>query len=389
MNEKLKLAFAILASAICFAFFKIVLDSDFSAFTKFILAVISLAACGYSIAMAFRLEVWGGMFLLKSQAGLGYLDRLAKSHPRLWQAFAEIGLIIGFGALSYFAVGRRRAGWRDLPVLAIGAIMLILVSSLLPIAMATLLSMVTGAEEFTGASAKLQASFSGIEAIKYISIFLLIVGGISLATSASIITYAVLVGMAILAAVSGNGAPLEGTVPGGMPIIPGVNIDLVQGILALAVVLLVHEGMHGVLARLYNLPLKSAGLVFFGFLPFGAFVDIDEKKLFAAKKEQQNAVLVAGTAANFFTSIVFLLALAIVAAFAGPDPSDAVRFLSRFLAMTFALNTIVAAVNLVPIPLFDGYHIMRNIVGNKTVAKAIALAIVAAFLLTLAPWVLR
>jgi Zn-dependent protease len=61
----------------------------------------------------------------------------------------------------------------------------------------------------------------------------------------------------------------------------------------------------------------------------------------------------------------------------------------RFLILTFALNFVVAAMNLVPLPLFDGYHIMRNGVKNKLVQQAIVYIISASFLLTLFPWVLR
>jgi membrane-associated protease RseP (regulator of RpoE activity) len=61
----------------------------------------------------------------------------------------------------------------------------------------------------------------------------------------------------------------------------------------------------------------------------------------------------------------------------------------RFLMLTFALNFVVGAVNLVPLPLFDGGHIMKNGVGNKWAANAIMLILAASFLLTLFPWVLR
>ena len=50
-----------------------------------------------------------------------------------------------------------------------------------------------------------------------------------------------------------------------------------------------------------------------------------------------------------------------------------------FLVLAFALNFVVAAMNLVPLPLFDGYHLMRNGVGNQLAVRAISYIVAAAF----------
>ena len=65
------------------------------------------------------------------------------------------------------------------------------------------------------------------------------------------------------------------------------------------------------------------------------------------------------------------------------------NYLISFLVLAFALNFVVAAMNLVPLPLFDGYHLMRNGVKNQLAVRAISYIVAAAFLLTLFPWVLR
>ncbi|MFA4983452.1 MAG: site-2 protease family protein [Candidatus Micrarchaeia archaeon] len=392
---KIKALFAAICLTVSIAFFLMVLDSPLSAILKFILCALCLAACGTAVAFAFNMESWGGLILLKSNYGLSTLDKLAKKHPKLWQQFAEIGMVVAYGSLAYFVMGKKdlRKDWKSvLPTYAIGTILLILLSGLIPIAMSTLLSMVVGGDEFATAGSKLSASVSQFAAAKYISLAFMIIGGISLVTTSSILVYAGVVGFAVFGALTGNAEHLANTSPGGMPILPGINLDLIQGAIGLAIILAVHEGMHGILARLYNLPLKSAGLVLFGFLPFGAFVDIDEKKLFSAPKEKQNAVLVAGTAANFAAALVFLAAFILfVSAMASiyPVAPAWAKWLAKLLALTFSLNTIVAAINLVPLPLFDGYHIMRNAVGSKRAATAITWIVAAAFLLTMFPWVLR
>lgn len=391
MNDKFKPVLAIASLAICLGFFLVVLDAQLPALVKFVLGTLSLSACGMAVSRLYKLENWFGMFLLRSQWGLKFLDRLAKKYPAHWQYIAELGMIVGYGSFAYFLMGRKKMGGKELLARYLpGTLLLVVVSALLPLAMAMLLSMVKGGEEFATAGSKFQSATASVDYFRYFSILLLVVGGITLMTTVSIVTYAGVVGAAMISFLMGNAAPIATTSPGGMPLLPGINLDFVQGILALAIVLIVHEGMHGILARLHKLPLKSAGVVFFGFLPFGAFVDIDEKKLFKEKKEKQNAVLVAGTAANFATAFIFLgLLLVLLAAFGGSAPSEPLKWAYRLLALTFSLNVIVASVNLVPLPMFDGYHLMKNAVPNTLVQKAITYLVGLSFLLTLFPWVLR
>ena len=371
--------------------FFIVLGASISAMGKFLLCAGVLVACGLLVTKWNKFEGGLGLYLLRSNWGLNYIDSLAKKHPVLWQKFAELGMIVGYGSLAYFLVGRKKLNWsRELPLYAAGGFLLVLFSGLIPVGMSLLLSMVSGGAEFSSASAKLSAQVSSIGIYQYVSIGAMVIGGIALMATMSVVTYALLVGSAVVSALLGNGAHLAATAPGGMPILPGINLDLVQGVLALAIVLVVHEGMHGILARKHKLPLTSAGLVFFGFLPFGAFVDVDDKKLFKSEKVKQNSVMIAGVTANFATAlVVFALLLVFVFAFPGPQFPAWAKWTARFLALTFALNMAVAAVNLIPLPFFDGYHLMCNIVNSKKAATIIMYIVAAAFLLTLFPWVLR
>ena len=107
-NQNAKLAFAILAVVISLAVFLAVLSAELPAIAKFVLAVIALAACGAVLAYLFKLELWGGMFLLRSQSGLAYLDRLAKKHPAFWQLFADIGMVGGFRVSPPFLLPQKK-----------------------------------------------------------------------------------------------------------------------------------------------------------------------------------------------------------------------------------------------------------------------------------------
>ncbi|HLF55126.1 MAG TPA: hypothetical protein VI612_05405, partial [Candidatus Nanoarchaeia archaeon] len=62
-------------------------------------------------------------------------------------------------------------------------------------------------------------------------------------------------------------------------------VPFLHWFLSIFIILIVHEGMHGVMARVYGLPVKNSGLVVLGALvPLipGAFVEPDEEKLRAA-----------------------------------------------------------------------------------------------------------
>lgn len=79
-------------------------------------------------------------------------------------------------------------------------------------------------------------------------------------------------------------------------------------LVALAVVVIVHEGAHGIFAKLNKIRIKTTGIAFLGPI-LGAFVEQDEKDMTRAKKFPQMAVLAAGTFANIVFAILFGLLL--------------------------------------------------------------------------------
>lgn len=93
--------------------------------------------------------------------------------------------------------------------------------------------------------------------------------------------------------------------------LPGINpyLPIAYGWAALVFAMVVHEGAHGIVARSLGLPVKSSGLLFFLFVPIGAFVDVDEESLKVARARDSGRVLAAGAGINFALGIVFLLLL--------------------------------------------------------------------------------
>lgn len=61
-------------------------------------------------------------------------------------------------------------------------------------------------------------------------------------------------------------------------IIPGVNTPILLGLVSFAVILIMHEGAHGVILRKLGMKTKSAGLAVFLFIIPGAFVEQDDEE---------------------------------------------------------------------------------------------------------------
>ena len=111
---------------------------------------------------------------------------------------------------------------------------------------------------------------------------------------------------------------LTSQVPGVAPVIPGIDIPLIAGIISLVIILTIHEMSHGVLARMAKVKVKSIGLLLFGIIPIGAFVEPNEKEILKLNKEKQNRISAAGISANFIATIVFFILMMLMFAYVVP-----------------------------------------------------------------------
>lgn len=92
--------------------------------------------------------------------------------------------------------------------------------------------------------------------------------------------------------------------------LPGINpaIPIVYGGIALVVSVVVHEFMHGVVARRQNLKVNSVGALIF-IVPLGAFVEPDEKEMINADPVVRRRIVAAGPGINIVIAIVSILVL--------------------------------------------------------------------------------
>lgn len=102
-------------------------------------------------------------------------------------------------------------------------------------------------------------------------------------------------------------APQEATAV--VPVIPGVTIKITWGLLiSIAVLVIVHEFSHGIVARREGISLKSMGLILLVLVP-GAFVEPDEEEMKKSSRLSRMKVYSAGSMANFIVAALFLILL--------------------------------------------------------------------------------
>jgi membrane-associated protease RseP (regulator of RpoE activity) len=109
--------------------------------------------------------------------------------------------------------------------------------------------------------------------------------------------------------------------------LPGINpiIPLGYGLLALVFAVVVHEFGHGVMSRVYNIRVKTMGLLFL-VVPVGAFVEPDEEEIQKAPRKKRIRVYGAGPTTNFFFTILFaVLFSGVLMAAADPAPGAPIR----------------------------------------------------------------
>ena len=284
-----------------------------------LVGVIVLMLSGELIRRSNRLEGAYGLYLVGGKRGIKLINKLSSKGHEAWNFFADMGLAMGVGLFSIGIVENKKAVVAGIAVLAFIILLmfpnLALMFQYMPVISSRL------ASEQPAAS---QPTFS----LAYILLLLSsIVGGFALLTISLLLFSGIEIVLAIGKAVyTSNYSTLSSQLPGVMPVLPGITIPLVAGIISLAILLVVHEFSHGVLARIAKVRIKSVGVVLFGIIPFGAFVEPDEKKVRRISKKKQNRIFIAGVSANVFTAILFFsLTMLVVYAILPYLPTNGVK----------------------------------------------------------------
>ncbi len=285
---------------------------------QWIVAILSLFAVGITIRKLADLNGWSALMLIGSKKGLNIIDRTAKKHDLFWNEMAMWGVTLGFGLLAYPLL----KGRINKKTYALGIVSLILIQFLVLPNLGVTSSLIN-IPEVPSLQNILHSPQVSVIGTNYLSLLItsplfLIESVISAVTGfLGYVFFALLfnagliiLGVAKFLASVTAGAPqsslLTSQIPGALPIIPGVDIPLI-GVVALIILLVVHEFSHGVLARKAKVKLKSTGLLVLGIIPMGAFVEPDEKQIKKLNSVKQTKIFSAGVSANFIAMLFFFV----------------------------------------------------------------------------------
>ncbi len=448
---------------------------------RWMLAIVSLLAAGIIIKKIGGFGGWEFVYLIGSQRGLKTMDNISKKHARLWNSLAVWSLVLSFGFLSY-PLFRKKI---SIKAYAVGIVSLVAILMLVLPYLAFAMPFIQLPQLQNALASSSSAPYANYLAYanEGISIFTGFAGYVvfSLAYNAA----AILKGIGAYAITISSGNPnislARSQMPGVAPLIPGIDTPLIAGILSLAVLLIIHEGSHGIVARSMKVKLKSTGLLILGIIPMGAYVEPDEKMISKLEGFNQTKIFSAGISANFAAMIIFFLLMLPLLYFVVPNiiqvkgvyisgtmqgypasnvlkagmqvlywdghkisnltglenaaandkPGSVVTvttntgtytfdaignsstggrgyigvtleekteishtlygtvmyFVYTFVALSFLLNFLVGAVNLLPLPGFDGWRIYETNIKSKKFVNALAYVVVAALLINLFQWV--
>jgi len=133
-----------------------------------------------------------------------------------------------------------------------------------------------------------------------------------------------------------------------IPLVIGVTIRLEHlpyMLIALGIVLLTHEGMHGVIARLEGVRLRSTGLFLFYLFP-GGFVEPDEEEFRRAPSRTRARIAAGGSFANLAVGVAVILLM--MAAFS-PAESGVVVLETGGNSTGIQVNDVIYSINGVPV----------------------------------------
>jgi hypothetical protein len=366
--------------------FYAILQLDISGIYKFLLVALEMIAVSQIFIKKYNLPSEMGFVLIKSKKGIEIIDKLSKN-IKAFHFMTDVGNVLAYGLSSRMFIKNG-----TIPSLVIGLILLAILAFFVgPTAFSFLVQVIEIGTIDKSVSTISDGADYGFALISLILLF----GGLFLFILFGIMFYGGIVLAALIQSTFFGADTISKISPGGTFLLPGINLPLFEGILALVVVLIVHEGAHAILTRIAKVPLLSSGIVLFGIIPIGAFVEPDEKKLGKIEPTKQTRVMIAGPTSNLITSVgFFVLFILSVIIINGSGLTDGIyaniaKFIYVTLGLTFALNFIVGVVNLLPLPLFDGFRVVDINIKNKLFVKILMYITLFFFAVNFLPWFFR
>lgn len=313
-------AFAALALGIL-AIYLLYVSSQVSLWLRVVAVFPVLIACGMVMQRSLSLKGGYGLYLIGGRSGTGIVEKLSKMKGQFWEEFAMWGLTVGLGVITYFLV----KGKIKKSTYLIGLASLVIIELFIVPYLAYGLQFIN-VPGFTISSpqqfvlpnlSSLLTPYSLAElAATFLFGFAGLIAFFVIYSSSSIIySFGGYLSNPTPAGAASSGITTQ--IPN-VPIIPGITLPLLPGLIAIAIVIVAHEFSHGILARRLKVRIKQIGLLLFGFIPVGAFVEPDEKAIVKLKPDAQTRIFSAGIASNFLLTIVFFILMVLFLIFVMP-----------------------------------------------------------------------
>lgn len=326
---------------------------------------------GTALLMKTRVERTFIIFLIRTKHGIRWLDKIGNISPGFWKFTADLAIIVAFGGFGALYVFKYRKVYPFLLIVGVVALLfsLPLLGNVLTGGLFLLLLIILFLLQRVNPSVQRIGYFvlaSLLMLLAALPLAQLIQPGLFSYIIAAVTGVFGLPGLliSVLAAHAGAIVLQQTSLPGVSPLLPGVTpsgeigfmfpgfdlfIPLSSGLIALIILLVFHEFSHGILARVQGIKIKNMGLLTFGILPIGAFVEPDEKSMESKRSEEKMRVMAMGSFANLVVAGVAVIVIALISLqIGGMVESEGVEIISvqeGFPAEVIEPGTVIKKIN--------------------------------------------
>jgi len=306
---------------------------------EFWLVTLLVILLGGLVLMKFGYERYIFFFLVRTKMGIDIIERIAKISPNFWRFLSDLAIFLSFGGIGALYLSTYRESQKNLYL----TLLLVGLVSITIIDLNIYLFLIGIFFVFTIFSAILELNDWKANFI-IASIFVFFIGAnfltnfyVSVALSIFGIPALIMLGLFYHAIDIVLGVS---SLPGVSPLLPGTRggrigvsfpgyeifIPWTYAVIAIIVTLVAHEFSHGILSRVNKIRLKSVGILTFGILPIGAFVEPDEEEMNSKKSLDRMQLFAIGSFANIVVGIISgLLLIGMVPLFSGIIEQDGIR----------------------------------------------------------------
>lgn len=284
---------------------------------RVVLALAMLVAVGLLVQRLLELSGGYGLYMIGSKRGLATISKTARVHDVFWEVMTVWGLTLGFGLLTYPLM----KGKIDKRVFAFGMASLVVMMLVVLPNLGSALQFINLPQVQSAVASRTSAP-QGLSLTGYAIYIITLVAGFSGTIIASLFISTEYIFWSIIQFATSPSSAAARTVTnqiGVAPIIPGITIPFLAGIISLMVLLTIHEFSHGVLARKAKVRLKSIGILMFGSVPVGGYVEPDESQVKRLNRVKQTAIFSAGVSANFIATVIFFALMMLMMVYVLPS----------------------------------------------------------------------